>query len=118
GHGELAWSPRLAWAFDAALAGFDPGYFAPDWPGALAGRVSTRGERFDDGRLRVDADVPGLRGRLRGRALEARGRLAMRPAKGAGHDYEGELALRMGDSRVDARGRYARTLDVDVRFSP
>lgn len=118
GHGELAWSPRLAWAFDAALAGFDPGYFAPDWPGALAGRVSTRGERFDDGRLRVDADVPELRGRLRGRALEARGRLAMRPAKGAGHDYEGELALRLGASRVDARGRYARTLDVDARFSP
>ena len=37
--GTLTWTPALQWQAQARLAGFDPGYFAPDWPGA---RCSTR----------------------------------------------------------------------------
>ena len=31
---------------------------------------------------------------------------------------EGEIALGLGSSRIDAKGRVADTLDVDARFSP
>ncbi|MES2858466.1 MAG: translocation/assembly module TamB, partial [Pseudomonadota bacterium] len=39
--GSAAWEPRLRWDADARLAGFDPGYFLPDWPGAINGRIES-----------------------------------------------------------------------------
>ncbi|HZH42494.1 MAG TPA: translocation/assembly module TamB domain-containing protein, partial [Lysobacter sp.] len=119
GQGSVAWSPRLAWTFDARLAGFDPGYFAPDWSGTLAGRVHTRGQaRAGDGALEAVVDVPQLAGRLRGRALQARGRFSMRPGAQARSDYAGELAMTLGASRVEARGTLTQALSVDARFEP
>jgi translocation and assembly module TamB len=49
--GELAWSPALAWKFEAQLAGFDPGYFAPDWPAAVDGEARFDGTRVAEGAL-------------------------------------------------------------------
>jgi translocation and assembly module TamB len=57
--------------------------------------------------------VPQLRGRLRGRALDGRGNFVLR-----GSDVSGDLALSLGNSRLDARGRIGDTLDVDARFAP
>ena len=111
--GAVGWTPQLHWTLDTTLAGFDPGYFAPGWDGAIDGRIASTGTRRADGAFDATIDVPQLRGRLRGRALDGRGRFALQ-----GDNGEGELALTLGGSRVDARGRVGDTLDIDARFAP
>ena len=120
GSGELAWTPTLRWQADARLAGFDPGYFLPDWRGAVNGRLRSTGATRRDGGLDVHVDANDLGGRLRGRALSGRANvLAQLPAReGARIDGEGEIALGLGGSRINAKGRVADTLDVAATFSP
>ena len=93
--------------------GFDPGYFVPDWDGALEGRITSTGSARKAGGFDAVVDVPHLGGRLRGRALQAHGQLAMQ-----GDAYRGNVALALGSSRVQAHGRMTDTLEVDARFSP
>uniref|UniRef100_UPI00387E3A5F translocation/assembly module TamB domain-containing protein n=1 Tax=Agrilutibacter terrestris TaxID=2865112 RepID=UPI00387E3A5F len=118
--GTVAWQPALGWNLNATLAGFDPGYFAPEWPGALRGRFSTRGQTRNDGGLDIAVDAPQLDGRLRGRPLQGRGKFLMRgAATPAGQDsYEGEVALTLGGSRIEAKGKVASVLAIDARFAP
>ena len=118
--GEVAWQPQVRWHLDAALDGFDPGYFAPDWKGALRGRLSTRGNTRGDGGLDIAVDAPQLAGRLRGRPLQGRGRFLMRgaPAQGGQDAYEGDVALTLGGSRIDAKGKVTSTLAIDAKFEP
>ncbi len=118
--GDVAWTPALGWNLQATLAGFDPGYFAPEWKGALRGRFSTRGVTRGDGGLDIAVDAPQIDGRLRGRPLQGRGRFVMRGAatKRAQDAYEGEVALTLGGSHIDAKGRVTDTLDVDAKFQP
>ena len=111
--GSVRWLPRIGWDLDATLAGFDPGYFFPDWPGAVNGRLTTRGDARGGSGFDARLDVPQLGGRLRGRALDGRGRFVLR-----GADVEGDVALSLGGSRLDARGRIGDTLQVDARFAP
>ena len=111
--GVVAWSPHLQWQADATLAGFDPGYFAPDWPGAVRGKLRSSGSVGDDGRLVAQVDARDLGGTLRGRALGGRGQLEI-----DGDRYAGEVALTLGGSRIDARGRIAAAMDVDVTLAP
>ena len=112
-RGHARWSPRLQWDLAATLAGFDPGYFLPGWEGALQGRIASRGAVRDAGGVDASLDVPRLTGRLRGRALDGRGTFALH-----GRDLEGDLALALGGSRVQARGRIADRLAVEARFAP
>lgn len=122
--GDLRWSPALDWTADATLAGFDPGYFLPDWKGAVDGRIASSGATQADGGLQVHVDVEHLGGRLRGRALGGHGTLAIRTpgdaaaARGAATAYSGDIALRLGASRLQARGTVADKLDVRADFSP
>ena len=119
-HGDVAWSPALGWTLDATLAGFDPGYFAPDWNGAIDGRLASIGKTRSDGGLDLSVDATQLGGRLRGRPLQGRGHFAMRGAatpQGSAA-YSGDVALTLGGSRIDAKGTIAQTLDVDARFAP
>lgn len=118
--GDVAWAPALGWNIEATLAGFDPGYFAPDWKGALRGRFTTRGETRGDGGLDVAVDAPQIEGRLRGRPLQARARFLMHGATNATaqDSYQGDLALALGGSRIEAKGKVATTIDVDVGFAP
>ncbi|HEY4560488.1 MAG TPA: translocation/assembly module TamB, partial [Lysobacter sp.] len=118
--GEVAWKPALGWNLDATLDGFDPGYFAPDWKGSLHGRFSTQGDTRGDGGLDLRVDAPQLAGRLRGRPLQGRGRFVMHGAAPAGGQdaYEGDVALTLGGSRIDAKGRVTNALDIDARFEP
>ncbi|HTL15560.1 MAG TPA: translocation/assembly module TamB domain-containing protein, partial [Thermomonas sp.] len=126
--GTLAWTPALQWTAQARLAGFDPGYFAPDWPGAIRGTLRS------DGRLRPStrsgqAPSPGpgqagkgllahldardLGGTLRGRALSGHASVDV-----DGDAYAGEIALALGGSRIDARGRIATAIEVDANVAP
>ena len=118
--GEVAWKPALGWKLDAALDGFDPGYFAPDWKGSLRGRFSTQGETRDDGGLDIAVNAPQIAGRLRGRPLQGRGNFLMRGAAPAGGQdaYEGDVALTLGGSRIDAKGKVTGTLAIDATFAP
>jgi translocation and assembly module TamB len=118
--GDVAWKPTLGWHLDATLDGFDPGYFAPRWPGALRGRFSTRGTTRNDGGLDIVVDAPQLGGRLRGRPLAGRGRFLMRGAAtpAAQDSYEGDVALTLGGSRIEAKGKVANVLAIDAKFAP
>jgi translocation and assembly module TamB len=120
GAGQVWWQPALRWQADARLAGFDPGYFLPDWRGAVNGRLRSNGETRRDGGLDVRVDANELGGRLRGRALSGRANvLTHLPAhEGDSIGAEGEIALGLGSSRIDAKGRVADTLDVEAEFSP
>lgn len=120
GTGELAWAPALGWTFDATLAGFDPGYFAPDWSGAVNGTLASTGQTRGDGGLELTVDARQLGGRLRGRPLSGRGRFAMHGAAPGrqGDAYEGEVVLGLGDSRIDAHGKLAQALELDAAFAP
>ncbi|HSM12284.1 MAG TPA: translocation/assembly module TamB domain-containing protein, partial [Lysobacter sp.] len=118
--GEIVWAPALGWDLDATLAGFDPGYFVAGWNGAVNGRIASQAATRDDGGLDVRIDAPRIGGQLRGRALDGRGELAVRvPAPGRNFNaYDGEVALSMGGSRIDARGSVTDVLDIDARFAP
>ncbi|MEO5630042.1 MAG: translocation/assembly module TamB domain-containing protein [Thermomonas sp.] len=111
--GNVAWSPALRWDADARLSGFDPGYFLPDWPGAVNGKITSSGEARDDGSLLADIDAKELGGSLRGRALSGRGKLHV-----DGETYAGDVALALGQSRVTATGRMAATIELDANFAP
>jgi translocation and assembly module TamB len=122
--GELRWSPAPRWTANATLAGFDPGYFLPDWKGSVDGRIASTGATQDDGGLQLHVDAEQLGGRLRGRALGGHGTLAIHTpgdaaaARGAATAYSGDVALSLGASRVQARGSLADKLDVHAQFSP
>jgi translocation and assembly module TamB len=111
--GDVAWSPRLSWTARATLAGFDPGYFAPDWPGAINGVLRVSGLRRDNGSLLADVEARNLGGTLRRRALSGRGTLRI-----DGDDYSGDVALALGASRIDARGRIGSRIEVDANLAP
>lgn len=118
--GDVAWSPALTYALTARLAGFDPGYFVPGWRGAVNGHVAIEGVRGAAGGLDTHVVLDRLGGTLRTRALS--GNADVRILGGATADaatqYAGTLALRLGDSRIDAHGRIADTLEVDADFAP
>ncbi|WP_313214865.1 translocation/assembly module TamB domain-containing protein, partial [Stenotrophomonas acidaminiphila] len=117
--GSAAWQPALSWDVDARLASFDPGYFVPGWEGKLSGTLASRGKQLPspagtaDMRFEATLDVPQLKGRLRGRSVDARARLAMQGTQG-----EGDVRLVMGDSRIEAKGKVGDRLDVDARLQP
>jgi translocation and assembly module TamB len=117
--GSAAWAPVLAWDVDATLARFDPGYFVPGWEGELSGTLASTGTQLpapagsDELRFEATLDVPQLKGRLRGRAVDARAKLALRGTQG-----EGDVRVVMGDSRLQATGKVGDRLDVDARLEP
>lgn len=119
GSGEVAWAPTLGWDIQGALRGFDPGYFAPGWDGAVNGQLATTGHTRDDGGLELEAALTGIGGSLRGRALDGDARFAMHGAAGTGTDrFEGEAALSIGNSRLDARGTFAEAIVADIDLRP
>lgn len=121
--GTVGWSPGWAWDVQTRLAGFDPGYFLPEWRGALDGQLRSQGALAADGAVQATLALNGLRGRLRGR--EVGGSADLRLALPAGDTAwfmrlrgDGSVDLRLGASRVAARGRIADTLDIDARLDP
>jgi translocation and assembly module TamB len=111
--GLLHWAPALQWSLDAQLARFDPGYFVPGWDGALDGSIRSRGRRRADGSLAAQLQVPRIAGRLRGRALQGHGNVALQARQ-----YGGAVALAIGASRVEAHGTFGDRIDLDARFTP
>ena len=121
--GRVGWAPALGWDIEARLAGFDPGYFAPAFPGAINGALTSTGTTRDDGGLDAVVHAADLGGTLRGRRLAGRGHFEMAgaatrvPAKTAA-TYSGDVDLRLGGSRIAARGTLADRVALDARFDP
>ena len=113
GRGEARWAPQLAFALDARLAGFDPGYFLPDYPGAVAGTLVATGRRDDAGRWRGEARLDALDGTLRGRALSG-----FVHGEWANEHGRVDADLGLGDSRVAIEGEVGERLDLHARFAP
>lgn len=117
--GSAAWAPALAWDVDARLANFDPGYFAPGWDGDLSGTLASRGKQLpppagtEDLRFEATLDAPKISGRLRGRSVDARAKLAVQGTQG-----EGDVRLVLGESRIEAKGKVGDRIDVDARLEP
>ena len=112
GSGQMRWSPVLAGDADVVLAGFDPGYFVPDFPGAINGRLLFSGERLATGwNAHFQADK--LSGQLRKRALQANARINWQSGQG-----DGNLDLRLGESRAQASGRFGKQMDVRATLEP
>jgi translocation and assembly module TamB len=111
--GTVGWEPALRWDLVAKLAGFDPGYFLADWKGNVSGDLASKGQALETGGFDATLDVPKLGGSLRGRKLDGRGKFALR-----GNEGDGELALSLGNSRVDAKGKVGDKLDIDAKLRP
>ncbi len=111
--GTVGWEPELRWDLGAKLAGFDPGYFLADWKGNVSGNLASKGQARETGGFDATLDVPRLGGNLRGGKLDGRGKFALHGDQG-----EGELALSLGNSRVDAKGKVGDRLDIDARLQP
>lgn len=118
--GRVDFNPALKWDSTATLAGLDPGYFLPDWRGAIRGDVHSTGARNARGGLDVAVDAKNLGGQLRGRALSGRGNIQVSlPATAKDNlTAKGDVDLRLGGSAVVARGHMAQDLDVDATLSP
>ncbi|WP_462115919.1 translocation/assembly module TamB domain-containing protein, partial [Lysobacter xanthus] len=117
-QGEAHFAPTPRWDVTGRLQGFDPSFLVAGWPGAVDAQVHSVGRRLSAapgqaGVLDATFDVPRLGGSLRGRALAGRGHAHLR-----GSDVDGDVQLTAGASRLDARGRIGRVLDIDARLSP
>lgn len=113
GSGTLRWSPTLALSLEARLDGFDPGYFLPDYPGAVNGQLQLLAERSEAGAWTGDARLDGLGGQLRQRALGGRAQASWDGSSGSG-----DAALRIGASQITASGRFGARYDLRARFAP
>lgn len=117
--GKVGWTPVLDWDLQARLAGFDPGYFAPGWNGNLSGQLASKGKQRpptpdgESGAFDATLDVPALSGQLRGRPLKGRGKFALHGEQG-----EGDLALSLGNSRIDAKGKVGDRIDIAANLQP
>ena len=118
--GKAGTAPRLHWDARATLDGFDPGFFVDGWEGAVDADVASRGGARADGGYDATVEVPHIGGQLRGRALEGRASVELKALASdtVQPEYSGEIALRAGNSRIDAEGRVAKVIAVDARLSP
>ena len=113
GEADLRWGDAIGGQADLRLVGFDPGYFAPEFPGAIHGRLRLEAKQAPGGRWSGRLDAPGLTGRLRGRALEASATAHWKDGAG-----EGEARIALGDSRLELDGRFGEQLDLRARAQP
>ncbi len=112
-QGRLDWAPQTRWQAQALLSGFDPGYFLPEWRGAVRGKLENHGTLDSANKLTAEVKLQELGGQLRGRALRGHGQLHV-----DGEEYAGELDIGMGASQVQAKGRYGQRIELDAQLNP
>lgn len=114
--GELVYSPAIRWQTAGTIAGFDPGFFAPDYPGSLSANISSYGAMADD-QLQLTVDLDALSGHVRDRAVKGRARLEHHAGRSSG-----ALDLHVGASHVTASGQHDTSGNVpatlQAKFSP
>ncbi|KFN49532.1 translocation/assembly module TamB domain-containing protein [Arenimonas composti] len=113
GSGGYRWAPAPEIALEAGLAGFDPGFFAPDFPGHVDGRAQLRMQQDAGGDWAATLRLDDLGGTLRERPLAGHVHVDWRGDRG-----EGEADLRLGDSQLRARGVFGARWDLAISASP
>jgi len=107
GAAKATFDPKVTWDAALRLAGLDPGRYAPDWPGDIEGRLTTKGSLEDAGPDLV-AVIEELKGRLRGYPIAASGRVSMADGSTRIQDLNAES----GTSRVKLQGTIDTALDL------
>ena len=113
GKGKLIWEPALSAELQASLNQFNPGYFFPDFPGAVNGVIDAKAQKNPNELWVGDVSLKNISGRLRDRALAGDAE-----ARWDGSNGDGKLALNIGASRVKANGRFGQRYDIVADFSP
>ncbi|UXY50786.1 translocation/assembly module TamB domain-containing protein [Pseudomonas tohonis] len=104
GRLQLGFADGLDWDTALALDDLDPAYWQAELPGRLAGTLASQGRYRQQLELKADLD---LKGQLRGQPA-----LLKAVAEGAGQRWElGQLRARLGDNRIDGKGRLDQRLD-------
>ena len=116
--GRYTGGAQAAWQADATLRDFDPGLVLEDWPGAVDATLASTGKTRADGGLDITVKADRLGGSLRERALDGHADVDIALPNQGGPRFEGELAVGMGQSRVEAEGRVTDVLAVDANLSP
>nr|WP_254797495.1 translocation/assembly module TamB domain-containing protein [Pseudomonas aromaticivorans] len=102
-EGELAlgFAEAFSWQTRLQLAELDPAYWLKELPGRIGGALASNGE-LRAGQLQMQADWA-LDGQLRRQPLSLKGQL-----QGDGARWQvPQLALRLGDNRVDGQGEWS-----------
>ena len=108
GAGALTWAPELTWDLSLRAAGLNPGVQAPEWPGRIDGRLTSRGRLDAEGRPELTAVIEELSGRLREYPIAAGGQVRM---EGGRLQIE-RLSASSGPSRLNLDGRIEQDLDL------
>ena len=115
-NGELVFSPTMHWHVAGDISGFDPGFFAPDFPGALSANLLSTGSISDD-LVQFNADLTALSGRVRGRALAGDAQLQHKAGISTA-----SIDLNIGNSHVRGNGQHdasgKQPLSMQATFSP
>jgi autotransporter translocation and assembly factor TamB len=94
---DVRWSPVVSWSANARLHNVATAPLAPSLPGRLSGELAARG-RTAPAELAID--IRELAGTVRGRPVNARGRLVLE----AGQIQARDLQVRSGGSELTADG--------------
>lgn len=105
GSARLQFAEHLAWEAALSASNFDPAFWVAELPGQLAGPLRSSGSEQADGvHWQVSVD---LQGRLREQPASLQGEAA-----GQGERVQvPQLALRLGDNRVDGSLQSGQALD-------
>lgn len=109
-QGQAGWVPATTFAIDAKGQDFNPAIFVPDLPGKLTFKTRISGELKEDAQT-IQADIAQFGGQLRGKPIQAKGRLAL------ANDTVliNQLNVRSGPNRIDADGRL-NPVDSNLAF--
>ncbi len=112
-EGELAlgFAEAFSWQTRLQLVDLDPAYWLKELPGRIGGALASSG-RLQDGQLQLQADWA-LDGQLRRQPLSLKGQL-----QGDGARWQvPQLALRLGDNRIDGQGALNERLDGQLKLA-
>ena len=111
--GELAlgFAEAFSWQTRLQLAELDPAYWLKELPGSIGGTLTSNGE-LRDGQLQLQADWA-LDGQLRQQPMAFKGRLQGEKQRW----HLAELALRLGDNRIDGQGTLNERLDGQFKLA-
>lgn len=95
---DLSWAPELHWSATARLENVATGPLAPSFPGRVSGELAVSG-RLEPQELQID--IKSLSGSVRGRPVQANGRLQLESGRLAARG----LRIGSGRSEVTADGQ-------------
>lgn len=108
GNLSVGFADGIDWNTTLELSEFDPSYWIAELPGKLGGTLGSRGAMRDEG-LQAEARLH-LDGTLRNQPLKLQLEAS---GKNAAWDVP-RVDLRLGDNRIQGRGRWAETLQAKL----